>query len=179
MQESPPAVQSPRTKALGATTAGIGRAQLRTELVRVLARPRPATVSSDTPLGTALERMRAESGDAIIICDAPTHGPIRGILTERDVLARILGREVDPSRPVSDFMTAAPDTLAANATLLEAMRAMERGGYRNLPLIDDDGELAGLLRQQDLLEYIAEAFPQEILNLPPRPHQLMEEQEGA
>ena len=41
------------------------------------------------------------------------------------------------------------------------------------------GTVVGLLRQQDLLEYIAEAFPQEILNLPPRPHQTMEEQEGA
>jgi CBS-domain-containing membrane protein len=59
------------------------------------------------------------------------------------------------------------------------MQAMERGGYRNLPLVDDDGDLVGLLRQQDLLEYIAEAFPQEILNLPPRPHQTMEEPEGA
>jgi CBS domain containing-hemolysin-like protein len=46
-------------------------------------------------------------------------------------------------------------------------------------LIDEDGGIVGLLRQQDLLEYIAEAFPQEILNLPPRPHQVMEEQEGA
>jgi hypothetical protein len=55
---------------------------------------------------------------------------------------------------------------------------MEAGGYRNLPLVED-GQVVGLLRQHDLLDYIAEAFPQEILNLPPRPHQLMEEPEGA
>jgi CBS-domain-containing membrane protein len=63
--------------------------------------------------------------------------------------------------------------------LLEAMRVMETGHYRNLPLVDPAGVVVGMLRQQDLLEYVAEAFPQEILNLPPRPHQLMEAPEGA
>ncbi len=76
-------------------------------------------------------------------------------------------------------MTSEPDTLSAGATLFEAMSMMDSGGYRNLPLIDDTGNVCGLLRQQDLLDYVAEAFPQEILNLPPRPHQLMEEPEGA
>ena len=56
---------------------------------------------------------------------------------------------------------------------------MESGHYRNLPLIDDAGKVVGMLRQQDLLSYVAEAFPQEILNLPPRPHQTMEAPEGA
>jgi CBS-domain-containing membrane protein len=59
------------------------------------------------------------------------------------------------------------------------MLAMESGHYRNLPLVDDAGHVVGMLRQQDLLEYVAEAFPQEILNLPPRPHQFMEAPEGA
>jgi CBS-domain-containing membrane protein len=56
---------------------------------------------------------------------------------------------------------------------------MDRGGYRNLPLVDKRGALVGLLRQQDVVEYVAESFPQEILNLPPRPHQQMAEADGA
>jgi hypothetical protein len=56
---------------------------------------------------------------------------------------------------------------------------MEGGHFRHVPLIEADGTLVGLLRQHDLLAYVAEAFPQEILNLPPRPHQKMEEPEGA
>ena len=62
---------------------------------------------------------------------------------------------------------------------MEAMRAMEQGHFRNVPLVDSEGQLVGILRQLDLLEYVAEAFPQEILNLPPRPHQLMDQPEGA
>lgn len=164
------------TKSLGNTTATVSRMELRTERVRVLARPEPARVESGTELREALREMQQARGEALLIC----HGRrLVGIVTERDVLDRVLGREIDDSRPVDDFMTADPDTLAADATLYEALRMMERGRYRNLPLVDDDGNVIGLLRQQDLLEYVAEAFPQEILNLPPRPHQLMEDREGA
>ncbi|HUG47035.1 MAG TPA: CBS domain-containing protein [Candidatus Limnocylindria bacterium] len=165
-----------RTKRPGDTTNTISRSELRRELVRVLARPEPRTVGLGAPLSQALEVMREGRGEAVMICDGHS---LRGILTERDVLRRVLGLGVDPTRPVDEFMTPEPDTLRPDATLLEAMQMMQAGGYRNLPLVDEQGDLVGLLRQQDLLEYVAEAFPQEILNLPPRPHQLMEEQEGA
>jgi len=165
-----------KTKSLGDTAARVGRGQLRTEKARVMARPQPANVESGTPLRDALAVMRAQGGDAVLVLH---DSGLAGILTERDVLTRILDKGVDESRSVDEFMTASPDTLHADATLIEAMRAMEQGHFRNLPLVDDAGTVVGLLRQQDLLAYVAEAFPQEILNLPPRPHQRMEEPEGA
>jgi CBS domain-containing protein len=168
--------QANEPKALGRTTAAIGRRELRTERARVIARPNPPTVAPQTSLREALATMRARRGEALLVLDG---GRLAGIFTERDVLRRVLGRDVDVERPVSEFMTAAPGTLDAEAPLIEALRKMEAGSYRNLPLVDGDGQVVGVLRQQDLLEYIAEAFPQEILNLPPRPHQQMEEQEGA
>ncbi len=58
-------------------------------------------------------------------------------------------------------------------------RPWKRARTAILPLVDGAGNLVALLRQQDVLEFVAEAFPEEILNLPPRPHQLMEEPEGA
>ena len=167
---------SARTKSVSQTTTAIGRIELRTEKARVLARPDPATATPQTALRDALAQMREHGGDALLIKD---HGRVAGILTERDVLTRVFGGPVDESRPVSDFMTADPHTLSADASLLEAMQAMESGHYRNVPLVEQDGTVVGLLRQQDLIEFMAEAFPQEILNLPPRPHQLMDQPEGA
>ena len=167
---------SARTKSASDTTAAIGRLELRTEKARVLARPDPGTVTSQTSLRDALVQMRAHGGDAILIKD---DGRLAGILTERDVLQRVLGASVDESEPVANFMTSEPKTLSADASLLDAMQAMETGHYRNLPLTEPDGTVVGLLRQQDLIGFIAEAFPQEILNLPPRPHQLMDQPEGA
>ncbi len=165
-----------RTKSASDTTATIGRLELHAQKARMLARPDPATVTPQTTLREALAQMRAHGGDAILVKD---DGRLAGILTERDVLTRVLGAGVDDSRPVAGFMTVEPHTLSADASLFEAMQAMERGHYRNVPLTEPDGTVVGLLRQQDLIEFIAEAFPQEILNLPPRPHQLMDEPEGA
>jgi CBS domain-containing protein len=165
-----------QTKSIGRTSAGVSRVDLRNENVRVVAQHEPLSVASGTPLDQALAQMRSGGGDALLVVD---DGRLAGILTERDVLTRILGQDVDGARPVRDFMTSDPHSLDADATLLEAMVAMESGHYRNLPLVDGTGRVVGMVRQHDLLEYVAEAFPQEILNLPPRPHQTMEAPEGA
>jgi CBS domain-containing protein len=76
-------------------------------------------------------------------------------------------------------MSPLQDALTLEAELGEALELMTRGGYQGLPLVDNSGRVAGHLDGRDILEYIAEAFPQEVLNLPPRPHQLMEQPEGA
>ncbi len=164
------------SKRLGATTETVTRAHLRNEKIAALGRREPATVEAGTPIGETLARMRTTGGISVVVC---RDGRVTGILTERDVLLKVLGREIDTQAPVDQFMTPDPDTLSPEATVGEALVMMEAGGYRNLPLLDDHGNLAGILRLQDVLEYVAEAFPQEILNLPPRPHQKMEEPEGA
>ena len=56
---------------------------------------------------------------------------------------------------------------------------MQTGRYRNVPLVDDDDSSIGVVRPQDILKYLAEAFPEELLNLPPRPHQRMSKPEGG
>ena len=166
-----------KTKSITDTTEHESRSELRSEKARVMANLEPGTVNAGAPLRDALATMRSHGGDAVLVLDAS--GRLAGILTERDVLNRVLGKNVDESASVDEFMTASPGTLSAEATLIEAMSAMEQGHFRNVPLVDDAGNVVGMLRQQDLLEYVAEAFPQEILNLPPRPHQTMEEPEGA
>jgi CBS domain-containing protein len=164
------------TKSLGNTTERVGRGHLRNEKAKVLTLRDPITVARGTSLRAAIGKMQERRGECVLVSD---DGRLAGILTERDVLMRVLGRDVDLERPVEDVMTPQPATLPADATVRDALQAMDRGGYRNLPLVDDHGKLVGLIRQQDVIEYVAEAFPQEILNLPPRPHQKMEEPEGA
>ena len=165
-----------QTKSSGDTSTGMSRLDLRNEKVRAVAQHEPVSVAPDVTLDKALAEMRRGGGDPLLVID---NGHLSGILTERDVLTRILGQGVDGSRPVREFMTADPHSLDAEATLLDAVTAMETGHYRNLPLVESTGEVIGMVRQQDVLEYVAEAFPQEILNLPPRPHQKMEKEEGG
>lgn len=120
--------------------------------------------------------MQQAKGDCLLVCQEHR---LVGIITERDVLMKVLGKDVDLESEVDAFMTSDPDTLTLEDTVGAALEMMDRGGYRNVPLLGKDGEVTGLLRSQDVLEYVAEAFPEEVLNLPPRPHQKMEEPEGA
>jgi CBS domain-containing protein len=104
---------------------------------------------------------------------------VLGILTERDVLNKIAGSAVDLEEPVSRFMTPGPRTLRPEDPLGEAIRLMTEKGYRHVPLVDEMGRDAGVICAKDLVEYIAEHFPAEVVNLPPRLHQVMRKPEGA
>ena len=163
-------------KAPGDTTERISRAQLRTERIKTLGHREPVTVASGTTLGAAIAAMQTNDGEPILITDGAR---LTGVLTERDVLLKVIGHDQVLEQAVDGFMTRDPQSLTSDSTVGEALELMEAGRYRTVPLVDEEGAPTGLLRQQDIVEYVAEAFPQEILNLPPRPHQVMEEEEGA
>ena len=76
-------------------------------------------------------------------------------------------------------MTTDPRTLDLDQTIRDAIELMQTGRYRNVPIVDDRRRLVGVVRQVDIIKYLAESFPEELLNLPPRPHQRMDRQEGG
>ena len=86
---------------------------------------------------------------------------------------------LDLAQPVETLMTSQPRTLDLEQTIRDAIELMQTGRYRNVPVIDDAGRLAGVVRQSDLLKYLAESFPEELLILPPRSHQRLRAPEGA
>ena len=169
-------LQASRGRILAVTTGTVSDRDLRSERVRVVMRRQPIVVTSGSSVADAIAAIQADRADCLLVA---ADGRLAGILTERDLLLKVVGREVDLAAPVDQFMTAGPDALTPEATMGEALALMDRGGYRHVPLVDGMGRIAGLLRQQDILAYVAEAFPESILNLPPRPHQQMQEQDGA
>jgi CBS domain-containing protein len=148
------------------------------ERLRVLSRRQPVTVMPGTSLAECIRAIqRTGTGDSVFVCDAT--GRLVGVLTERDVFARIVGGTVDLNKPVETLMTTEPRTLDLDDTILDAIVLMQTGRYRNVPLVDESGQLVGVVRQSDIIKFLAESFPEELLNLPPRPHQRMKEPEGA
>ncbi len=148
------------------------------ERLRVLSRRQPVTVAPGTSLAASVhEIQRGGTGDSVFVCDAD--GLLVGVLTERDIFGRIVGGDIDLEQPVETLMTTDPKTLDLDQTIGDAIQLMQTGRYRNVPLVDDDRHLVGVVRQVDIIKYLAESFPEELLNLPPRPHQRMKEPEGA
>ena len=134
------------------------------------------------PPGTSLADcvraiQRTGTGDSVFVCDA--EGVLVGVLTERDVFGRIVGGDIDLTHPVESLMTTEPRTLDFEHTIRDAIDLMQTGRYRNVPIVDANRRLVGVVRQADIIKYLAESFPEELLNLPPRPHQRMKEPEGA
>jgi CBS domain-containing protein len=148
------------------------------ESLAVVGRREPLSVTPGTSLADCVRQIqRSGVGDSVLVVDGD--GRLAGVLTERDVFGRLIGPRVDLHRPVDDLMTTDPHTLRLDQTVSDAMELMQTGRYRNIPLVDDDRRVVGVVRQQDVLRYLAESFPEEMLNLPPRPHQALEETEGA
>jgi CBS domain-containing protein len=148
------------------------------ERLKVVTRREPVTVRPGTSLADCLRAIqRTGTGDSVFVMS--DDGRLTGVLTERDIFARLVGGSVDLRLPVETLMTTDPHTLHLEQPVRDAIELMQTGRFRNVPLVDDDGRLVGVVRPQDVLKYLAESFPEELLNLPPRPHQLMEQPEGG
>ena len=107
------------------------------ERLRVLSRRQPVTVQPGTSLADCVRAIqRTGTGDSVFVCDAS--GRLVGVLTERDVFARIVGGTVDLQQPVESLMTTEPKTLDLDDTIRDAIVLMQTGRYRNVPLVDAD-----------------------------------------
>jgi CBS domain-containing protein len=150
--------------------------------LRELGRREPVTVQPGTSIGACLRAIqRTGTGDSVFVT-APD-GTLLGVLAERDVFARLVGPDVaaavDVDAPVETMMTTDPHTLSTDQTVRDALELMQSRRFRNVPLVDEQAHLVGVVRQVDILKFLAESFPEELLNLPPRPHQMMERAEGG
>ncbi len=153
------------------------------EPLSVVGRRQPVTVPPGSSIADCLLAIqRTGTGDSVFVTDGS--GRLVGVLTERDVFARLVGEDVasgavDLAAPVETYMTTDPRTLRLDQSVRDALELMQSGRYRNVPVVDDDRRLIGVVRQVDILKFLAESFPEELLNLPPRPHQRMEQAEGG
>jgi len=151
-----------RYKEAGASLA----AEILNDPVTVL-KPKPAVVVAP---GDRVADVVARMADARSGCAVVMDGTrLAGVFTERDALTRVLSAGLDASATkVADVMTPDPDTLHVNDTLGFALHKMSVGQFRNLPLIDDDGQPLGMVTQQDGVRYLVGFFPEGAINQPPQ-----------
>jgi len=84
------------------------------------------------------------------------------------VLFRIVDRGKNPATlPLGDVMTPDPEVLPDNASVASALNKMSLGGFRHVPVVDQEHRPRFVVAVRDVVEYLVEAFPREVLNLPP------------
>jgi CBS domain-containing protein len=150
----------------------------RIKVVEVLALGIDQPVIADA--GASLRQVVREMRDRRASCALLTReGKLAGVFTERDVVTRVAGVEGVLDGPVAEVMTPDPEHVRRGDRLSTAVRLMRRRGYRHVPVVDDDGQALGCVGHEDIVDYLAEVYPAEVLNLPPDPGQVILTREGG
>ena len=105
-------------------------------------RPEPIIVAPEDTLGEVAERMTEVNVGAVIVKD---YGRMIGILTERDMLKAMASRVHTSEARVRQWMTEEPVTASTEADAEEAAQIMLENGFRHLPVVDENGAVAGIV----------------------------------
>jgi CBS domain-containing protein len=125
-------------------------------------KPRPLTMAKEATVAEAVAAMSDHDYGCIVVVDPA--GGIEGLMTERDVLKRLVnrGRDARETR-VADIMTSNPRVGRDTDDLLDWLRIMSNERFRRLPVIDDQGRLVAVMTQGDFVSY---TWPDLVYQLP-------------
>ena len=112
----------------------------------------PITMTPDSTLQACLDVMQKHRVGSLLVVDASDR--LVGIFTERDFLLKVLGKVPDfSSVQVKDFMTKDPVREKPDASLAFALSVMSHGGFRHVPIVDQDDTPIGMVSVKDVVDY--------------------------
>jgi len=141
------------------------RGAILTEPIRGLGPREPVCVRPNTSVRDAIEVMNDSGTGCVLVTQGDR---LVGILTERDVLKKVVGK-FDLDNLVERFMTKNPETVGMDDGLAYALNKMHIGGYRHIPIVDNEGRPVGVVSVRDFVKFIVSVFPAGVLNVPPEP----------
>jgi len=107
----------------------------------------PVTLPPEAMVKDACRRMRERRIGAVLIIEADRR--LVSIFTGRDAVHRVLAEGKNAARTtLAEVMTRDPDTMPPGNTAIEALRLMEDGRFRHLPIVDD-GKVVGIVSRFD------------------------------
>jgi CBS domain-containing protein len=110
-------------------------------------------VASTITIAEAVAEMNKKRIGCIVVVDS---GRIAGIFTERDVLMRVVGADVDPKAVrVADVMTTDVHTISPDTTVEQTMELFAEKRCRHIPVVAD-GQLKGLISIGDISRWVAD-----------------------
>ncbi len=118
----------------------------------------PIAVDPSTPVGDVLKLLVKHRIGCVLVGDG---SQLAGVFTERDAIAKLAGKMDEFGQaPVSQFMTPTPQTLEADAKIAYAVRQMDQGGYRHIPIVDGQDVPVGIISVRDILQYFTDKMHQ-------------------
>jgi CBS domain-containing protein len=105
------------------------------------------TATPETSLREAAVLMREGDMGAVPIVDG---GKLVGIVTDRDIVVRVIADGKDAATPINEAMTAELFTVKPDDFVFEAIRLMGDKQVRRIPVIDNSGGLVGIIAMADV-----------------------------
>jgi CBS domain-containing protein len=125
---------------------------------KILRKRKLLTAPPGTSVAKAAQRMAARNVGAILVVE---DGRLAGIITERDVVFRVVAKGLDPhSTRIGEAMTPDPVTIDAARPFGYALVIMHREGFRHLPVVED-GKPVGIVSARSALDPDLEEFASE------------------
>jgi CBS domain-containing protein len=107
-------------------------------------------LNKDTSIVEAARKMKEMNYGAAIVCDGKNK--LCGIFTERDLLMKVAAKGIEIKGLIlSDVMTKNIQTANVNDDIYNCMGRMTEGRFRHLPIIDDTGDVIGMISQGDFI----------------------------
>ncbi len=148
--------------------ADVGKAILETRIQDV--KPSAAvTLPVDATVARAVELLRKKRVGAVMVVSRSRPRKLVGILTERDLINRVLPVKGYGRLRLEKVMTRAPESLRPQDCLAYALNKMSVGRFRHVPLVDERGVPVGMLSIRDVIDFVVELIPEAVLNLPSSP----------
>ena len=125
----------------------------------------PIIIDLGTNLRHVLNQMQENKINCILTLK---DGILGGIITERDILLKVTGKGFDLNlTTIDEFITPNPESVTPDDPLAYALNKMYVGGFRNVPVVNDELFPIGIISIADIISSIADYFHGDIINLPP------------
>lgn len=119
-------------------------------LVKDIMSRKVVTLSKNDTVYKAVELMDQKTISTVVISDGTMS---IGIVTERDLVSRILLKRKDPKRTkISVIMSARPYTIEPKASVKKASNIFKKHHVRHLVVINDSGNVIGIISQTDIIK---------------------------
>jgi len=112
---------------------------------------KPVTARPEETIEAAVKRMYENDSSSIVIVD--DEGKPVGIFTERD-LVRVVAKGVPLTTRIEEVMTPRPVTVREDDYIAVALQRMLEYRIRNLPVVDREGNLVGLITARDVAKVL-------------------------
>jgi len=123
---------------------------------KVIEQQEIVAVAPATPIIEAVRLMKERHVGALMVVESDR---LVGILSERDVVFRVVAEERDAkSTRVADVMTANPETIRPEKPFGHALHMMCEGGFRHVPVVDAQGRAVGMVSARDALDLEEKEF---------------------